>query len=124
LNLSLLQDFYLDVKGKRHTIQLSLNLQNALNLLDSGEGIIKSPNRTQLLNFVGYEQPHTAGTLGQPVANAGPAGTIGLPWAATTGRPVYTFNLNADNTPLNSSYFNNTGVGSRWQLQFGVRYIF
>ena len=124
LNLSLLQDFYLDVKGKRHTIQLSLNLQNALNLIDSGEGIIKSAARPQLLNFVGYEQPHTAGTLAQPVANAGPTSTIGLPWAATTGRPVYTFNLNADNTPLTSSYLNGTGVNSRWQLQFGVRYIF
>ena len=124
LNLSLLQDFYLDVKGRRHTIQLSLNLQNALNLIDSGEGIFRNPARNQLLNFVGYEQPHTAGSLGQPVANAGPPSTIGLPWAATTGRPIYTFNTNADNTALSSSYINNTSVASRWQLQFGVRYIF
>jgi Carboxypeptidase regulatory-like domain len=124
LNLSLLQDFYMDVKGRRHTLQLSMNLQNALNLIDSGQGIVKSPNRTQLLNFVGYEQPHTAGSLAQPVANAGPASTVGLPWAPTTGRPIYTFNLNADGTPLTSSFFNNTAVASRWQLQFGVRYIF
>jgi len=124
LNFSLLQDFYMDVKGKRHTLQLSLNLENALNLFDSGAGIVQGAARTQLLNFAGYEQPHTAGTLGQPVANAGPASTIGLPWAATTGRPVYTFNLNPDNTPLSNSYLNGTGVNSRWQLQFGVRYIF
>lgn len=124
LNLSLLQDFYMDVKGKRQTIQLSLNLENALNLFDSGAGLIKNAARPQLLNFVGYEQPHTAGSLGQPVANAGPASTLGLPWAATTGRPIYTFNTNADGTALSNSFINNTGVAGRWQLQFGVRYIF
>ncbi|MFM9840480.1 MAG: carboxypeptidase regulatory-like domain-containing protein [Cyclobacteriaceae bacterium] len=128
LNLSFLQDFYLDVKGRRHTIQLSLNLQNALNLFDSGEGLFKSPTRNQLLNFVGFEQPHTAGSLAQPVANAGPASTIGLPWAATTGRPIFTFATNADGTPLTNSYTPVTSLAtnpsSRWQLQFGVRYIF
>lgn len=124
LNLSFLQDFYLDVNGKRHTLQLSLNLQNALNLFDNGAGLVRNAARPQLLNFVGYEQPHTAGSLSAPVATAGPANTIGLPWAATTGRPIYTFNLNADNTPLTSSYVNELGVNGRWQLQFGVRYTF
>lgn len=124
LNFSILQDFYFDVKGKRNTIQLSLNLENALNLFDSGAGVVQLPARTQLLNFVGYEQPHTAGSLAQPVANAGPLSTQGLPWAATTGRAVYTFNLNPDGTPLTNSYLNATSVASRWQLQFGVRYIF
>jgi hypothetical protein len=124
LNLSFLQDFYLDVNGKRHTLQLSLNLQNALNLFDNGAGLVRNAARPQLLNFVGYEQPHTAGSLSAPVATAGPTNTIGLPWAATTGRPIYTFNLNADNTPLTSSYVNELGVNGRWQLQFGVRYTF
>ncbi|MFM7850504.1 MAG: carboxypeptidase regulatory-like domain-containing protein [Flammeovirgaceae bacterium] len=124
LNLSLLQDFYIDVKGKRHTLQLSANLQNALNLFDSSWGISQFAARTQLLNFVGYEQPHVAGTIGAPVATAGPANTIGLPWAATTGRPIYSFNLNADGTPLTSSYVTDTSVNGRWQLQVGIRYSF
>ncbi len=112
LNLSFLQDFYLDVKGRRHTIQLSVNLQNALNLFDSGAGLFKNPARTQLLNFVGYETAHTAGSFAAPVATP------------TTGRPVYTFNTNADGSALSSSYINDTSVNSRWQLQFGVRYTF
>ena len=124
LNLSFLQDFYFDVKGRRNTLQLSLNLQNALNLFDSGAGLVRNPARNQLLNFVGYEQPHTAGTFAQPVANAGPANTIGLPWAPTTGKPVFTFNTAADGTPLSDSYVNDLTAAGRWQLQFGIRYIF
>jgi hypothetical protein len=124
LNLSVLQDFYLDVKGKRHTLQLSLNVDNFLNMLNSSWGLLQNPNRSQLINFLGYEQPHTAGTVGQPVANAGPANTIGLPWAATTGKPVYQFNTNADGSALTSSYNPSQGAAGRWQVQFGVRYIF
>jgi hypothetical protein len=85
---------------------------------------LQNPNRSQLINFLGYEQPHTAGTVGQPVANAGPANTIGLPWAATTGKPVYQFNTNADGSALTSSYNPSQGAAGRWQVQFGVRYIF
>jgi hypothetical protein len=124
LNLSLLQDFYVNVNGRRHTLQLSANLQNALNLFDSSWGITRFASRSQLLNLVGYEQPHVAGSIAAPIATAGPASAVGLPWAATTGRPIYTFNLNADGTPLTNSYITDTGVGGRWQLQLGIRYSF
>lgn len=124
LNLSLLQDFYMDLNGRRHTFQLSVNLENALNLFSSSAGLFQNTARTNLLRFVGYEQPHTAGTLAQPTANSGPTNTLGLPWQATTGRPVYAFDLNADGTPLNQSFVPDQSVGGRWQLQVGLRYIF
>jgi len=124
LNLSVLQDFYMDVRGKRHTIQLSLNIDNFLNMLNSSWGLLRNPNRSQLINFLGYEQPHTAGTLASPVATSGPANTLGLPWAATTGKPVYQFNANADGSALTSSYAPSQTAFGRWQVQFGVRYIF
>ena len=79
LNLSLLQDFYIDVKGKRNTIQLSANLENALNLLDSHAGLIKNPSRSQVIRFLGYEQPHTTGTVTSPIATSGPTSTLGMP---------------------------------------------
>lgn len=123
LSISLLQDFYMDVKGRRHTIQISANLINVLNLFDSGSGLVQNPIRASLLRFVGYEQPHTAGIVTAPVATSGPTSTIGLPWAATTGRPVYAFDLNGS-SPLTSSYVPDTSVNGRWQLQLGVRYIF
>jgi Carboxypeptidase regulatory-like domain len=126
LNLSLLQDFYIDVKGKRNTIQFSVNLENALNLLSDSWGVTRNANRSQLIRFLGYEQPHTAGTVGAPVyGTVGiPASLQGQPFSATTGRPIYTFETNVDGTPLNTSFLADQSVGARWQLQFGIRYIF
>ena len=114
----------MDVKGKRHTIQVSVAIDNVLNLLSSSWGLVSTPARPILIRFLGYEQPHTAGTTSAPVATVGPSSTLGLPWAATTGRPVYAFDLQADNTPLGSTYLYDTSVNGRWQLQLGFRYIF
>ncbi len=124
LNVNIMQDFYFDVKGKRQTLQVSLAIDNVLNMLSSSWGLVSTPARPNLIRFLGYEQPHTAGTTSAPVATGGPASTIGLPWAATTGRPVYAFDLQADNTPLSSTYLYDTSVNGRWQLQLGFRYIF
>ncbi len=126
LNFSLLQDFYIDVKGKRNTMQFSVNIDNVLNMLNSGWGLIRVPSRSQVIRFLGYEQAHTAGSLASPTATAGPASTIGSPWAATTGRPIYAFDLNADGTPLaqTNNFDTSTTNGGRWQLQLGFRYIF
>ncbi len=118
LNLNLLQDFYVDVKGKRNTVQISATVYNALNLLNSSWGLVNNPSRTQVIRFLGYEQPHTAGTIAAPV------NPLGQPWTATTGKPVFAFDLNADNTPLTTSYIADQTVNGRWQLQLGVRYIF
>jgi len=124
LNLSLLQDFYLDVNGKRHTLQFSVNVENVLNMISSKAGLLQFAARPQLIRWIGYEQPHTAGSIAAPVATSGPASTLGQPWAATTGRPVYTFETNADGSALSNSFIPDQSVGGRWQLQLGVRYIF
>ncbi|MCS6974629.1 MAG: carboxypeptidase regulatory-like domain-containing protein [Cyclobacteriaceae bacterium] len=118
LSLNLLQDFYIEAGGKRHTLQLSATIENVLNLLNSEWGLIQNPARTQLIRFLGYELPHTAGTVSSPVdAN-------GNPWRATTGKPVFAFDTNADGTPLTNSFVPLQTVGGRWQMQLGVRYIF
>ncbi len=118
LNLNILQDFYFDVKGKRNTIQLSANFVNVLNMFSSSWGLVKSAQRTNLLRFVGYEQPNTAGTVGSPVNPV-----TGQAWAATSGKAVYAFDLNGS-VPLNTSFTPDTSVNGRWQVQLGVRYIF
>ena len=109
LNFRALQDFYVKTGNSRNTIQVSLEVFNVLNFLKSDWGIVKSTARTNILNFAGYETPNTA--------------------TGTTGRPIYTFATNADNTALSNSYVNNQNVfngttTSRWQLQLGLRYIF
>ena len=98
-DVRLMQDFYLNVKGKRNTIQLSADVFNALNLVNAQWGIFREVNRAQLLSFEGYES------------------------TALTARPTFSFPL-FNNAPLASSYRDNVGLASRWQLQVGVRYIF
>lgn len=101
IDARILQDFYIDVKGKRNTIQLSLDIFNLTNLIDPNWGITKAINnsRNQLL---------------------------GLSSMSAAGVPTYTFPLQSTTTltPLVNSFSNNTGLTSRWQMQFGVRYIF
>lgn len=110
LNLRLLQDVYVKVGGKRNTVQFSFEVNNVLNLINSNWGLIKTPIRTSLLNFVGYETPNTA-------------------TSPTTGRPIFTFVPPTDANGNITSYTNNLNisgpvVNSRWQMQFGIRYIF
>ncbi|MGC4022728.1 MAG: hypothetical protein QM734_12665 [Cyclobacteriaceae bacterium] len=118
LNLNLLQDFNFDVKGHRHTIQLSAQIINFMNFLNSSWGLTRFATRTNLVRFVGYEQPHVAGTFSNTINPA-----TGQAWAPTTGKPVYTFDLNGT-SPLTSSFTPDATVNGRWQLQLGVRYIF
>jgi hypothetical protein len=114
----------MDVKGKRHILQFSVNIENALNMLNSSWGLIKNPvkgiNNSQLIRFLGYEKPHTAGTVG----TNGQVTTT----TATTGKPVYTFETNADGTPVTESFIPDQtlsgATSGRWQLQLGFRYIF
>jgi hypothetical protein len=98
LDMRILQDFYLDVKGKRNTIQLSLDIFNLGNFIDPNWGVVQTFNTRAPLS-VAYN---------------------------SAGVPTYTFPLlNANSlTPLNTSFRNDTGLTSRWQMQFGIRYIF
>lgn len=105
LNFRFLQDFYIKAGGKRNTLQLSLDVNNLLNLLDSKWGLAKVSQRAALLNFIGYETPNTN-------------------TAVTTGRPIYSFAEVNPNVPLTNSFINNLTLSSRWQIQLGVRYIF
>ena len=109
LNFRLLQDIGVKTGKNRNTIQVSVEMFNVLNFLNSNWGVVKSAARSNIINFVGYETPNTA--------------------TGTTGRPIYSFATNADGSALSSSYVNNQGVSngtttSRWQLQLGLRYIF
>lgn len=51
---------------------------------------------------------------------------INVKTAGGTGKPVFQFPYrdNTSRTALTESYQNSTGVGARWQVQLGIRYIF
>ncbi|WP_266367261.1 TonB-dependent receptor [Tellurirhabdus rosea] len=107
VNFRVLQDIFRNVGGKRNSIQISLDIQNLLNLLNSDWGLAQIATRTNLLNFVGYETPF-------PSANNAP----------TTGRPIYSFAEVSAGSALTNSFTNNLTLSSRWQLQVGLRYTF
>jgi len=122
LNLRLLQDFNLDLKnGKRNTLQFSLEVINFMNLLNSEWGVLRTPTRAALLNFVGFENGATtvANTQTNPLLPNNSYTTT-----AASGRPIFQFNTNPNGTALDRSYSTINSIGSRYQLQIGVRYIF
>jgi hypothetical protein len=102
-DLNFTQDFYVTVNGKRNTLRFTMDIFNFTNLLNRNWGIFRTPNRTNLLNFLRVE-------------NSGP----------NAGRPVFSFPyLDAANRiPLSSTFQNSVGQGSRYQIQLGLRYIF
>ena len=103
VDLNFTQDFYVNVHGKRNTIRFTMDIFNFSNLLNRNWGILKVPNRTNLLNFLRVE---TAG--------------------ANAGKPVFSFPYfdAANKIPLGSTFQNSTSQASRYQIQLGVRYIF
>ncbi|MBS1508880.1 MAG: TonB-dependent receptor [Bacteroidetes bacterium] len=123
LNVRLLQDFYIELKnGKRNTLQFSFEAINFLNLLNSDWGVTKIPARQALLGFAGYENPGVT----TPNTNASNPLLPNSSYTTTafTGRPIFTFATNSDGSALSRTNINNTTIGSRYQLQIGVRYIF
>jgi hypothetical protein len=122
LNIRLLQDFFIETKnGKRNTLQLSFEAINFMNLLNSNWGVARTTARQSLMGLAGYENPAvtTTNTQTDPLQPNNSYTTT-----AATGRPIYTFATNPDGSALTSSFVVNPAVLSRYQLQFGVRYIF
>ncbi|MEO7990045.1 MAG: carboxypeptidase regulatory-like domain-containing protein [Chryseolinea sp.] len=99
LDLRILQDFFMDIKGKRNKIQLSLDIFNFGNMLNSNWGVLKTPNRTTLLTFRGYD------ATGHPQFN-------------------YPYLNNTTKQTLTETFRDDLGLVSRWQAQIGIRYIF
>ncbi len=105
-DLNVTQDFYVLNKktNDKHTLRISLDLVNAGNLFNKNWGTYKvfSTGGTFSSSFLKYE---------------------GL---TTDNQPQFSFPyLSASSkTPLTSSYKDDTGILSRWQMQFGIRYLF
>ncbi|QHT68131.1 TonB-dependent receptor [Rhodocytophaga rosea] len=95
-DVKLIQDFFINVGGKRNTLQFSLDIFNFGNMLNSNWGVPEEPIRRALLNFRRID---------------------------TEGRPVFQYALN-NGEPLTTTFRPQSTINARWQMQFGVRYIF
>jgi hypothetical protein len=97
-DISIRQDFNIKIGKKINTLQVSFDMFNFGNYISSGWGLQRSTLRSNLLTFQGID--------------------------AATGRPAFTFPERSLNTRLDRTFIESTGIGSRWQGQVGVRYIF
>jgi hypothetical protein len=110
LDLNITQDIYFYSKNgegrDKHTLKLSLDILNVGNFLNRNWGLVKTPTLSS--NASGYQLLTFEGI------------------AADGKTPLYSFPYQ-DATilgPRTNSFTNNTGITSRWQMQFGIRYLF
>ena len=100
LDLNLTQDVYFMAKNDKHTLRFTLDLINAGNFINRNWGIAKQQSTSTPLTFEG-------------MAADGKTPSFSFPYADPSNQ-----------VPLVNSYVNNTGIFSRWQMQFGIRYLF
>ncbi|NQX84335.1 MAG: TonB-dependent receptor [Flavobacteriaceae bacterium] len=99
-DIKLLQDFNFKVApNKTNMIQFSIDVLNVGNLISSNWGLTQQPNNVQAIGLLTDE-----------------AGALILD---ENGAPTYTFN-----PELNTTFGYDSSLDSRWQAQFGLRYIF
>lgn len=100
-DLKIAQEFFVNVAGKRNTIQVSLDILNIGNLLNSDWG------KTYLFNQNNVLVPANMNSV----------------TATGTVRP--TFRLNPfNNEMLSKTFRDNLGFGSTYSMQLGFKYIF
>ena len=100
LDLNFTQDIRFTSGKNKHTIRLTADIYNFTNLLNKDWGVFYVPTTTQPLVFQGIDTDKVT--------------------------PIYAFPF-LDPTkqiPQSRPYTPSSGIGSRWQLQIGVRYLF
>ena len=114
LDLNVTQDIYFNTKNHgetdKHTLRLSLDIVNFGNLLNKYWGIQKSPVSSQFLKFEGMAADKVTPQFSFPYLDA--------------SNKVPIVNSFANNTSLTNFANGQTFYGSRWQIQFGIRYMF
>lgn len=95
VDLTFVQDFFVDVKGKRNTIQFRADIFNVGNMINNNWGV------------------------GDRIINSSPVEFRGV----TAGVPQYRFSAVNGALPT-STYGTRTTLGDVWQMQLGIRYIF
>ena len=104
VNLNITQDIFVTTGKVKNTLQIEFNMINLGNFIDRNWGNYKYVNNSQFLSF-------------QKIAPSGDP---------NAGKPEFSFPyFNAKtSTPLTQTFGEGTSIASRWQAQFGLRYIF
>ncbi|GAA3987857.1 TonB-dependent receptor [Hymenobacter antarcticus] len=99
VDVRLMQDIYVQVGSKTHTFQLTADVTNFGNLLNNewGRDYFVANQNFGLLRYQGLEN-------------------------GTTGRPTFSYGTGTAATPTEA--YQISQLASRWQAQFGARYLF
>ena len=108
VDLGIKQRFFVPMGGRRTRVELSFDIQNVANLLNSEWGLQRTTN-VGATQFLSFRSVAPALVNGQPNPNA--------------NRPIFTMPL-VNGQPLAESFRVDTDLGSRWQAQFGLRVSF
>jgi len=101
-DIKILQDFFVNVSGKRNTIQVGLDIMNVGNLLNSSWGILNYYNKNNFLKITNMS-----------AVVAGKGSVV----------PTYNFNVNGTEK-LTQTFRPNIGYASTYYMQLSLRYIF
>ena len=97
LDLSFMQEFYMNIGGKRNTLQLRADIFNFTNMINKNWG------------------------AGQIIANESPIGIVAID--PVTNVPTYQLNPTSGDVPR-ETFTRTANIGDVWQMQVGIRYIF
>jgi hypothetical protein len=98
MDINITQDLKIKIAKDYHTFKLSYDIINLGNYINRDWGLVKS---TTVTNFLKYE---------------------GL--GADGKTPAFSFPFQTGTTPFIQPYQNSTSLGSRWQMQIGIKYLF
>lgn len=97
VDIRLLQDIFTRIGGKQHGLQLSMDILNVGNLLNSSWGVREQVVNPNFLSFAGYNEEN---------------------------EPQFSFPLQGDGSALQESFQQDLSILSRWRMQLGLRYSF
>lgn len=106
MDLNITQDLKLKVGSEFHTVRFSLDVINAGNFINRDWGAVKIPTATNILKYEG-------------LAADGRTPSFSLPFSTGNGVAGKTADI-----PYTQPYQNSTGISSRWQMMFGIKYLF
>ena len=100
LDLNITEGISVKIGKERHTLSISMDLINAGNFINKYWGTYKTPNLTNFLKYEGLRADGKTPSFSMPYLDA------------------------PNQVPLVNSFKDNTNIISRWQMQFGIRYLF
>jgi hypothetical protein len=98
LDLNITQDLKFKVGKETHTLKFSVDMINAGNFLNRDWGVVKIPTATNILKYEGL--------------------------MADGKTPSFSLPFQTGTTPFTQPYQNSTSISSRWQMMFGIKYLF